>query len=83
MAGPCSKPRALSSIFANPWLVLLSLAKSAVTGAAIGIIACHQGSSGEASARAISDAAITSVGAGLVAVFVIDVAAASHGVGVE
>ena len=63
--------------FADPWLVLLSLAKSAVSGIAIGVIACHQGSSGEASARAISAAAITSVGAGLVAVFVIDVAAAS------
>ncbi len=63
--------------FANPWLVLLSLAKSALTGAVIGIIACHQGSSGEASARAISDAAIKSVGASLVAVFIIDVATAA------
>lgn len=62
--------------FANPWLVLLSLAKSALTGAVIGSIACHQGSSGEASARAISDAAIKAVGASLVAVFVIDVATA-------
>ncbi len=63
--------------FANPWLVLLSLAKSALTGGVIGIIACHQGSSGEASARAISDAAIRSVGTSLIAVFVIDVAAAA------
>lgn len=63
--------------FANPWLVILSLAKSALTGAVIGIIACHQGSSGEASARAISDAAIKSVGASLIAVFVIDVATAA------
>jgi len=63
--------------FANPWLVLLSLAKSALTGAVIGIIACHQGSSGEASAQAISDAAIKSVGASLVAVFIIDVATAA------
>lgn len=62
---------------ANPWLALLSLAKGALTGAAIGIIACHRGSSGEASAQAISDAAITSVGTGLVAVFVIDVAFAA------
>jgi phospholipid/cholesterol/gamma-HCH transport system permease protein len=63
--------------FANPWLVFLSLAKSALTGAVIGIIACHQGSSGEASAHAISDAAIRSVGASLIAVFVIDVATAA------
>lgn len=63
--------------FANPWLVLLSLAKSALTGGVIGIIACHQGSSGDASARAISDAAILSVGTSLIAVFVIDVAAAA------
>lgn len=59
---------------AEPWLALLSLAKSALTGAAIGIIACHHGSSGRRSAQAISGAAIQSVGTGLVAVFVIDVA---------
>ena len=63
--------------FANPWLVALSLAKSALTCAVIGIIACHQGSSGEASAQAISDAAIKSVGACLIAVFIIDVATAA------
>lgn len=62
---------------ANPWLALLCVAKSAFTGAAIGIIACYQGSSEEPSAQAISDAAIKAVGAGLVAVFVIDVAVAS------
>ncbi|MBK8760683.1 MAG: ABC transporter permease [Sulfuritalea sp.] len=62
---------------ASPWLVLLSLAKSVLTGALIGAIACHQGSSGEASARAISDAAIRSVGASLIAVFVIDAATAA------
>ncbi len=62
---------------ANPWLALLSLVKGALTGGVIGIIACHQGSSGDASAQAISDAAIKSVGAGLVAVFVIDVAFAA------
>jgi ABC-type transporter Mla maintaining outer membrane lipid asymmetry permease subunit MlaE len=43
----------------------------------IGIIACHQGSTGDATAQAISDAAIKSVGAGMVAVFVIDVAFAA------
>lgn len=62
---------------ANPWLALLSLAKSALSGAVIGVIACHQGSTGDASAQAISAAAIKSVGAGLVAVFVIDVAFAA------
>jgi phospholipid/cholesterol/gamma-HCH transport system permease protein len=62
---------------ANPWLALLSLVKSALTGAVIGIIACHQGSTGDATAQAISDAAIKSVGAGMVAVFVIDVAFAA------
>lgn len=58
---------------AEPLLVLLSLAKSTVMGAAIGIIACHHGSSGERSAQAISNAAIQAVGTGLIAVFVIDV----------
>lgn len=62
---------------ADPWLVMLSLVKSALMGAAIGVIACHHGSSGERSAQAISGAAIQSVGTGLVAVFVIDVAFAT------
>lgn len=62
---------------ADPALVLLSLLKSALTGAAIGVIACHHGSSGEPSAQAIPVAAMRAVGAGLVAVFVIDVAFAA------
>jgi phospholipid/cholesterol/gamma-HCH transport system permease protein len=59
---------------ADPSLVLLSLLKSALMGAAVGIIACHHGSSGEASTRAISGAAIQAVGGGLIAVFAVDVA---------
>jgi len=62
---------------ADPWLALLSLVKSALTGAAVGIIACHHGSSGERSTQAISGAAIQSVGTGLIAVFVIDAAVAA------
>jgi phospholipid/cholesterol/gamma-HCH transport system permease protein len=60
--------------FADPWLALLSLAKSALMGAAVGIIACHHGSSGKASTQAISGAAIQAVGSGLVAIFVVDIA---------
>ena len=60
--------------FADPSLVLLSLVKSALTGAAVGIIACHHGSSGKGSTQAISGAAIQAVGTGLIAVFVVDVA---------
>jgi phospholipid/cholesterol/gamma-HCH transport system permease protein len=63
--------------FAVPSIVLLSLVKSAVTGAAVGIIACHHGSSGEGSTQAISGAAIQAVGTGLIAVFLIDVAFAT------
>ena len=63
--------------FADPWLALLSLVKSAVMGAAIGIIACHHGSSGKGSTQAISGAAIQAVGTGLIAVFVVDVAFAA------
>ena len=62
---------------ANPWLVLASLGKSAVMGAAIGIIACQRGGAGDGTAQGVSDAAIRSVGTSLVAVFVIDVAVAS------
>ena len=60
--------------FADPWLALLSLVKSALMGAAVGIIACHHGSSGAGSTQAISGAAIQAVGTGLIAVFVVDVA---------
>jgi phospholipid/cholesterol/gamma-HCH transport system permease protein len=63
--------------FADPWLALLSLLKSALMGAAVGIIACHHGSSGKGSTQAISGAAIQAVGSGLVAVFVVDVAFAA------
>ena len=63
--------------FADPWLALLSLVKSALMGAAVGIIACHHGSSGKGSTQAISGAAIQAVGTGLVAVFVVDVAFAA------
>ncbi len=59
---------------ADPWLVLLSLFKSVLMGAAVGIIACHHGSTGKGSTQAISGAAIQAVGTGLVAVFVVDVA---------
>lgn len=58
---------------ASPWLTLLCLVKSALMGAAIGVIACHHGSAGQRSAQAISGAAIQAVGTGLIAVFVIDV----------
>lgn len=58
---------------ADPWLPLASLAKSALMGAAIGIIACHHGSSAARSTQAISTASIHAVGNGLVAVFVVDV----------
>lgn len=63
--------------FADPWLALLSLCKGALMGAAVGIIACHHGSSGKGSTQAISGAAIQAVGAGLVAIFVVDVAFAA------
>ena len=63
--------------FADPWLALLSLVKSALMGAAVGIIACHHGSSGKGSTQAISGAAIQAVGTGLVAVFVVDLAFAA------
>lgn len=59
---------------ADPGLALLSLLKSALMGAAIGIIACHHGSSGARSSQSISGAAMQSVGTGLIAVFVVDVA---------
>ena len=59
---------------ADPWLVLLSLFKSVLMGAAVGIIACHHGSTGKGSTQAISGTAIQAVGTGLVAVFVVDVA---------
>jgi phospholipid/cholesterol/gamma-HCH transport system permease protein len=58
---------------ADPWLPLASLAKSTLMGAAIGIIACHHGSSAVRSTQAISTASIHAVGNGLVAVFVVDV----------
>lgn len=57
---------------AQPVLVLASLAKSAVMGLLIGVIACHHGSSGEPRPHAISEAAIHAVGNGLVAVFLVD-----------
>lgn len=59
---------------ADPWLPLAALLKSALMGAAIGIIACHHGSSAARSTQAISTASIHAVGNGLVAVFVVDVA---------
>jgi phospholipid/cholesterol/gamma-HCH transport system permease protein len=58
---------------ADPWLTLVSLAKSALMGLVIGVIACHHGSSAERSSRAISQTAVQAVGNGLVAVFVVDV----------
>jgi phospholipid/cholesterol/gamma-HCH transport system permease protein len=62
---------------ADPLLVLASLLKSALMGAAVGVIACHHGSSGKASTQGISGAAIQAVGTGLIAVFVVDVAFAA------
>ena len=59
---------------ADPGLALLSLLKSALMGAAIGIIACHHGSSSARSSHSISGAAMQAVGTGLIAVFVVDVA---------
>jgi len=59
---------------ADLWLALLSLTKSALMGATIGIIACHHGGSGDRTARSISAAAIQAVTISLIAVFVIDVA---------
>ncbi len=58
---------------ASPWLTLLSLAKSAVMGMLIAVIACHHGSSAGRSARDLSDTAIHAVGNGMVAVFLVDV----------
>lgn len=58
---------------ADPWLPLASLFKSTLMGAAIGIIACHHGSSSARSTQAISTASIHAVGNALVAVFVVDV----------
>lgn len=58
---------------ADPWLALLSLLKSTLMGVAVGVIACHHGSSGTRSSQSISGAAMQSVGTGLIAVFVIDV----------
>lgn len=57
---------------ADPWLILVSLGKSAVMGLLIGVIACHHGSSAERSSRALSDTAIHAVGNGMVAVFLVD-----------
>jgi phospholipid/cholesterol/gamma-HCH transport system permease protein len=61
---------------ADPWLTLISLAKSAVMGLLIGVIACHHGSSTERSSHALSDTAIHAVGNGMVAVFLVDVVVA-------
>ena len=58
---------------ADPWLTLLSLAKSAVMGLLIGVIACHHGSSAGRSSRDLSATAIHAVGNSMVAVFVVDV----------
>jgi phospholipid/cholesterol/gamma-HCH transport system permease protein len=59
---------------ANPGMAIISLVKSAVMGASVGVIACHHGTSTVRSTRAISDSAIHAVGNGLVAVFVVDIA---------
>lgn len=58
---------------ADPWLTLLSLAKSAVMGLLIAVIACHHGSTVGRSSRDLSDTAIHAVGNGMVAVFLVDV----------
>ena len=60
--------------FADPLLLFLCLAKSTVTGAMVGAIACHHGSSAKRDANAISDASIHAVGNALVGVFLVDLA---------
>lgn len=62
---------------ADPWLALLSLAKSAITGALVAVIACHHGSSVGRSPRDLSYAAIHAVGSGMVAVFLVDLTVAA------
>lgn len=57
-------------------LTLLCLLKSALTGALVGIIATHHGSSSAPTSQAISGAAIQAVGSGLVATFLVDAAIA-------
>lgn len=63
---------------ADPLLVLASLAKSALAGLLIGVIACYHGShserQGARDAEAVSAAALLAVGNGLIAVFAVDVA---------
>lgn len=59
---------------ADPWLGLLSLIKSTLMGALIGVIACHHGTTTARSTQAITGAAIHAVGSGMVAVFIVDVA---------
>lgn len=61
---------------ADPWLAVLSIVKSAITGALIAVIACHHGASVGRSPRDLSHAAIHAVGSGMVAVFLVDVAVA-------
>ena len=61
---------------ADPALAVLSLVKSAITGALVAVIACHHGASVGRSSRDLSHAAIHAVGSGMVAVFAVDVAIA-------
>jgi phospholipid/cholesterol/gamma-HCH transport system permease protein len=63
--------------FSDPWFIFLSVVKTAIMGALIGIISCHHGCSTERSAHSISDAGIHAVGNGLVAVFLVDMAFAA------
>ena len=58
---------------AAPGLTLFALGKSAVTGLAIGAVACYHGIHGTRSTQSISNAAMQAVGNGLLAVFAIDV----------
>ena len=58
---------------ASPGITLLALAKSAVMGLVVGVIAAHHGSTAEKTSHAASAAAIQAVGSGLVAVFLVDI----------
>jgi phospholipid/cholesterol/gamma-HCH transport system permease protein len=61
---------------ASPWLTLLSLFKSALTGLVVAGIACLHGNVAHRSTHELSDTAIHAVGNGMVAVFLIDVVVA-------
>ena len=69
--------------FADAGLFLASMLKCAVTGAVLGVIACYHGCSEPQSSQAISDASVHTVGASLVAAFLIDLGFAVMAVGLK